>query len=181
MLSTDNVALAKVGGANVLLGKGGQAPVFDGFILEGGEWVPSAHKFCSAVKFSRGDVAHEVSVHQRLKREPSCSLSEVGMRGIVGVFGAYEPSGPEGGTVVMAFEKCTGGGLDKLLEYSPSVAIPLEQRRGMVRQLAAVLAHTHAHNVVHADLKTENVMLAADGSLRLIDVRASGGAGGIPH
>ena len=168
MLAADTVALIKEGGEAVSLGKGGQAPVFDGFVLRGHEWVPSAHKFCSPAKFSRADVLHEIAVHGRLKREASCPLSEVGKRGIVDVYGAYDP--PEGGAVVMVFEKCTGG-LDKLLEYSPAVDIPMARRREMVLQLAATIAHIHAHNVVHADLKTENIMLAADGTLRLIDVR----------
>ena len=165
MLAADTVALEKE-----RLGAGGQAQVFAGYVLHEGAWVPTAHKFCASSKFSRADVLHEASVHARLKGQPSCALSDVGMRGIVDIFGTYDPPG-EGGAVVMVFEKCTGGGLDKLLEFSPAVALSPGRRRRLVLQLAATIAHAHAHNVVHADLKTENIMLAADGSLRLIDVR----------
>ena len=167
MLAADTVALEKE-----KLGTGGQAQVFSGYVLREGDWVPTAHKFCASTKFSRADVLHEATVHARLKGQPSCALSELGMRGIVDVYGVYDP--PEGGAVVMVFEKCTGGGLDKLLEYSPTVALSPDRRRRLVLQLAATIAHVHAHNVVHADLKTENIMLAADGSLRLIDVRERG-------
>jgi len=37
------------------------------------------------------------------------------------------------------------------------------------RQICAALAHAHAHGVVHRDLKPENVMIAADGTAKLMD------------
>jgi serine/threonine-protein kinase len=41
------------------------------------------------------------------------------------------------------------------------------------RQLALGLGHLHQHGLVHADLKPDNVMLAADGTVKLIDVDAA--------
>jgi eukaryotic-like serine/threonine-protein kinase len=37
------------------------------------------------------------------------------------------------------------------------------------RSIADALAHAHAHNVVHCDLKPRNVMLGSDGRLRVVD------------
>ena len=41
--------------------------------------------------------------------------------------------------------------------------------RALVGQIAAALAHVHAHDVVHRDLKPANVMLNTDGVAKLMD------------
>jgi tetratricopeptide (TPR) repeat protein len=40
---------------------------------------------------------------------------------------------------------------------------------GVARQICAALEHAHAHGIIHRDLKPENVILAADGSAKLMD------------
>lgn len=48
---------------------------------------------------------------------------------------------------------------------------PCDEGRARVftRQLISAVEHMHEHKVVHRDLKPDNIMLAADGTLRVID------------
>ena len=45
----------------------------------------------------------------------------------------------------------------------------LEQRVELLRQVAAAVVHAHTRLVVHADLKPSNVLVDADGRVRLVD------------
>src|SRR5450432_1533370 len=46
--------------------------------------------------------------------------------------------------------------------------VPIELARDWGHQLADALAYLHAHGIVHRDLKPENVIVAEDGTLRLM-------------
>jgi len=45
----------------------------------------------------------------------------------------------------------------------------LEQILTTARQICAALEHAHAHGIIHRDLKPENVMIAPDGTAKLMD------------
>jgi serine/threonine protein kinase len=47
--------------------------------------------------------------------------------------------------------------------------VPIELARNWAHQLADALTYLHAHGIVHRDLKPENVIVAEDGTLRLMD------------
>jgi eukaryotic-like serine/threonine-protein kinase len=47
--------------------------------------------------------------------------------------------------------------------------VPIDLARNWAHQLADALAYLHAHGIVHRDLKPENVLVAEDGTLRLMD------------
>ena len=47
--------------------------------------------------------------------------------------------------------------------------VPIDLARDWGHQLADALAYLHAHGIVHRDLKPENVIVADDGTLRLMD------------
>ncbi|MBM4424695.1 MAG: tetratricopeptide repeat protein [Chloroflexi bacterium] len=45
----------------------------------------------------------------------------------------------------------------------------IDETLAIVRQICAALDHAHAHGIVHRDLKLENILLAADGAVKLTD------------
>ena len=45
----------------------------------------------------------------------------------------------------------------------------LEESQKMVLQLAKALQYAHANNVIHRDLKPDNIILKDDGTVKLID------------
>jgi len=47
--------------------------------------------------------------------------------------------------------------------------VPIDLAENWGHQLADALAYLHAHGIVHRDLKPENVIVAEDGTLRLMD------------
>ena len=52
---------------------------------------------------------------------------------------------------------------------------PLKQALQLVAQLAEIVGYLHRQGVVHGNLKSSNVLLAADGIARLSDLRLTGG------
>ena len=59
-----------------------------------------------------------------------------------------------------------GQSLRSLLAAGP---LPVERAVAIARQVCGALAYLHEQKVVHRDIKPENVLLASDGSVKLID------------
>ena len=72
----------------------------------------------------------------------------------------YE-AGDIDGHVFIAMEFVDGRPLAELV---PHDGLPMETIAAYGTQIAAALAHAHAHGVVHRDLKTANVVIAASGA-----------------
>ena len=53
--------------------------------------------------------------------------------------------------------------------YCRDHALPLRERIGLLLQVAAAVAHAHSRLVVHRDLKPGNILVTADGQVRLLD------------
>jgi serine/threonine protein kinase len=67
----------------------------------------------------------------------------------------------------MVMEYCSGGDLaDHLNKYG---SVSEEQARYYMLQICAALSHVHKNGWCHRDIKLENILIAADGSLRLAD------------
>ncbi|XP_018016374.1 serine/threonine-protein kinase PLK4 [Hyalella azteca] len=68
--------------------------------------------------------------------------------------------------VYLVLELCTGGELQKALKGKP---LPEEQCVRYVRQVVAGMLYLHSLSIMHRDLTLSNLLLAADGSLRIAD------------
>ena len=66
----------------------------------------------------------------------------------------------------LAMEYCEGGSLKDRLGGG---SLPPREAARTARSLAEAIAHAHARNVVHRDLKPDNVLLTQDGILKITD------------
>ena len=101
---------------------------------------------------ARARVAREAQVTGRLGDHPN-------------VITVYD-SGEHDGVPYLVLRAMSGGSLADLLEQGRRSA---DDTIRLGAEIAAALAHAHAHGVIHRDVKPDNVWLAADGSAALGD------------
>jgi calcium/calmodulin-dependent protein kinase kinase 2 len=71
--------------------------------------------------------------------------------------------------VLMVVEYCEGGALVRPGQLTPERRMPEPIAQFYFRQMAAGLAYLHGNNVVHGDMKPENVLLAGDATVKIAD------------
>ncbi len=90
-------------------------------------------------------------------------LETIEHRGIVRALGRHDVFG----LTLIVFEYIEGTTLAEVLARGP---LPAKQATAFIRQIAGALGALHAHGVLHLDLKQANILIAADGRARLIDL-----------
>ena len=78
----------------------------------------------------------------------------------------YDAGVDRNGRPYLAMEYVDGVAIDV---YCREHALPLRERVGLLLQVAAAVAHAHSRLVVHRDLKPGNILVTADGQVRLLD------------
>jgi serine/threonine protein kinase/tetratricopeptide (TPR) repeat protein len=88
----------------------------------------------------------------------------------------------------LALEFLPGGTLHALLKHRRTAGdpLPFDKIVEYAWQIAEGLAHAHAHGIIHRDIKADNVMLTAEGTLKITDfglakLRDSGGRTSAGH
>ncbi|HEY5928207.1 MAG TPA: serine/threonine-protein kinase [Kofleriaceae bacterium] len=119
-----------------------------------------------ALKVPRRELSNDPHVRRRLQVEALAS-SRISHRNSVHVF----DYGDHAGAPYIVMEHVTGPRLGQLLaEHGP---LPVSFAVRVVRQVTSVLEEAHANQIVHADIKCDNILIETrrDGSLvpRVID------------
>ena len=79
----------------------------------------------------------------------------------------YEMGSTEDGVPYLVMEYLDGEGLDRLI--ARSMPIPLLERVSYIVQLCRALQHAHENRIVHRDIKPANIVVARDGTIRVVD------------
>ena len=148
------------------LGRGGMGTVYEGVNQETGE--PAAVKLLSAA------LAHEVDFRQRFQSEIE-TLRKLNHPNIVRLFGF----GQQEEQLFYAMELVPGSSLEEELGRGRSFAWREVTRIGA--DVARALRHAHDRGVIHRDIKPGNLLLTADGQVKLSDFGIARLFGGSQH
>ena len=121
-----------------------------------------------AIKFLHEETDSRPEVLSNLRREFFCAQA-LSHRSIVKV---YELD-LDDEVAFFTMELLQGELLSTVLEGSRPISISRSYAWEIIREIGDGLAHAHARNVVHGDLKPQNIMITNSGELRILDFGAS--------
>ncbi|KAJ1460679.1 kinase-like domain-containing protein, partial [Pelagophyceae sp. CCMP2097] len=156
----------------VLLGRGGFAAVFRALERSTGRSV--AIKMIAKQRLTDPGLAarlqREVALHSSLRHAHVVRLYEyfetVGAAACAA--GAQlDPETDDCEYVCLVLEYCGGGDLRQLLQREGKLGEAAA--KAVLRQICAGVAYLHESRVVHRDLKLANVLLCADGTVKICD------------
>ena len=93
------------------------------------------------------------------------TLNKISHKNVIAVVGVDQFRNKQGLHMLLLTECCPGGSLNDRLAR-PSTE---EENLKWMSQTAAAVAHLHSRGVVHRDLKADNVLLTANGDVKLGD------------
>lgn len=140
------------------VGEGGYGEVWKGFDQSLDRHV--AVKFIRAEKFPLPEELDEAEQRFRREARVTAKLRHPGVP-IVYDVGTHETS------LFLVMELVEGFRIDHLIdEHDP---LPIAWAAAIGAQVCAVLTVAHAQNVIHRDLKPTNLILCADGTVKVLD------------
>jgi serine/threonine protein kinase len=148
------------------LGTGGMGTVFkalDHYRCD----LPEGNRHV-AVKFLHQKINGRPEILSDLRREFYCAQA-LSHPNIVKVFELDQ----DGEFVFFTMEFLDGELLSSLIERLHPGKISRSSAWAIIQGLGAGLAHAHSRNVVHADLKPQNIMVASSGEVRILDFGAA--------
>jgi len=137
-----------------LLGKGGMGDVYRVHDTESGRDL--------ALKVLRREASADKARLERFRREISV-LTRLRHPAILSIF----DHGVEGSDLFFVCEIVRGR--DLRMELRSKGPLPIAEAAALAAVVADALAAAHAEGVVHRDVKPANIMVAEDGSIRLVD------------
>jgi tRNA A-37 threonylcarbamoyl transferase component Bud32/5-carboxymethyl-2-hydroxymuconate isomerase len=136
------------------LGRGGMGAVW---LAERADGRPKRHVALKLPHLVRGGALSERLAHER---DILASLEHPHIARL------YDAGVDRHGRPYPAMEYVEGEAIDV---FCSTRALPVRERIGLLLQVAAAVAHAHARLVVHRDLKPGNILVTADGQVRLLD------------
>ena len=137
-----------------LLGKGGMAYVYLAFDTILNREV--------AIKVMKSDMSDDELALERFKREAE-AVTQLSHPNIVDVYDV----GDEADKHYIVMEYVKGYTLKQLIKKRGP--IPFKEAVWMIKQLAGALMEAHRNNVIHRDVKSQNVLIKDDGTVKLSD------------
>ncbi len=143
------------------IAEGAMAGVYEARRVEGGDEP-------LAIKVLFGEVALDDTLAARFAREETVatSLDHPNIARVV------DAGRTDDGFMYIVMERVGGPSLRDHLDAAG--ALPPSDALRLARGLAQGLAHAHGEGFVHRDLKTENVVLGADGTPKIVDFGLAG-------
>ena len=137
-----------------LIGRGGMADVYLAYdpIL----------KREVAIKVMKSDMADDDTALERFKREAG-AVTKLSHPNIVDVYDV----GDDGDKHYIVMEYVKGYTLKQLIKKRGP--IPYKEAVWMMKQLAGALMEAHRNKVIHRDVKSQNVLIKDDGTIKLSD------------
>jgi len=137
-----------------IIAHGGMSTVYRGVDLRLGRSV--------AIKVMKPSFASDPSFLSRFEREAR-TVAKLTHRGVVAVY----DQGRDGDVVFLVMELIDGGTLRDLI--SQSGPLPVAVTLSIMEPLLAALGAAHAAGLVHRDVKPENVLISAQGEVKVAD------------
>lgn len=136
------------------LGEGGMADVYLAY--------DNILKREVAIKILRGSLSKDPITLMRFQREAS-AISKLSHPNVVDVYdvGEYE------GHHYIVMEYVRGRTLKQLL--SQRGALHKEEALDIMKQLTMAIQHAHEHDIIHRDVKPQNVLIKDDGTVKITD------------
>ncbi len=155
-MSKENLIGKTVGKYKIVekIGEGGMGIVYKGIQISLNRPV--------AMKMLPQSLASDKDFVTRFKQE-ALSVAKLNHRNIIQV---YDTEQLEGNYFII-MEYIEGETLDELLKRKK--ALPLDFTLEILQQVGMALSYAHKHGVVHRDVKPGNIMIAADGSIKVMD------------
>jgi serine/threonine protein kinase len=148
------------------LGSGGKGTVFKA-LDSYRSGLPSTQRHV-AIKVLHGVVDGRAAMVESLKRELYCAQM-LSHRNIVNVFELDR----DGDVDFFTMELLEGELLSTVMARFEARPMYRPHAWAIIRQIASGLAHAHSRDVVHADLKPQNIMITDSGEVRILDFGAS--------
>ena len=163
MVESDQKTLRKIGRYELVdeIGRGGMAVVYRA--------KDTALNREVALKLLHPHLAKHKEARQRFQREAHAvaRLSHPCVVEIYDYSGEQEESEPDDVFIVM--ELIGGTTLRKFLDTHRDEPLPAEAAALIARQVFAALDDAHAENVIHRDVKPENILIGPEGMIKLSD------------
>ncbi|KAJ3185312.1 hypothetical protein HDU85_001362 [Gaertneriomyces sp. JEL0708] len=80
---------------------------------------------------------------------------------------------PEQDSLFMVFELCEKGAVMDVSLDKAAEPLPEEVARSFFRQIILGIEYLHEHDIAHRDIKPDNLLVAGDGTLKLVDFGVS--------
>jgi serine/threonine protein kinase len=135
------------------LGRGGMGVVYKAHDTE--------RNIDVAIKTIPPELAHHPEFLQRFQQEAR-ALMRLHHPHIVSLIDLLQDQGNH----YMVLEYVDGPSLSQLLAKGP---LPPERASEIALQVAGALSYSHAHNIVHRDIKTSNILLTKEGLVKVTD------------